>query len=451
MEEAVRDLWSEVQKKISKEISRQNYETWLKPVKLNSIVGNGVTLDVPNKFFQQWILDHFMESLTRLLGEVLEKDEVTLAFRIMDVEQSEPQEPNTAPPVQPRAQVSKDRPKAAGGLNPKYTFSSFVVGPSNEFAHAAAMAVADNIGRAYNPFFVYGGVGLGKTHLLNAICCSVKERSPKAKIAFLTSEEFTNELITAIHYNRMTEFRNKYRSADVLVIDDVQFIAGKERTQEEFFHTFNTLHEDEKQIVMSSDRMPKDMRDLEERLRSRFEWGLIADIQPPDLETKAVIVQKKAESEGIPIPKDVAMFLATNIKSNVRELEGSLIRLGAYASLTGREVNMDLARDVLRDIITEKEKVMGLEQVVKLVSDHFQIKVSDIKSKRRTRNLVHPRQIAMYLCHRVVGASLPEVGRVLGGKDHTTVLHACRQVDEKRAADIKYDAVVESLAKTVKS
>ena len=242
-----------------------------------------------------------------------------------------------------------EAPKPRGklhNLNPKYNFSSFVVGPSNQFAHAAALAVAENPARAYNPLFVYGGVGLGKTHLLSsAICSYIKERSPKTKITFLTSEEFTNELITSIHYNRMTEFRNKYRNTDVLVIDDIQFIAGKERTQEEFFHTFNTLHEYSKQIVISSDRFPKEMPDMEERLRSRFEWGLIADIQPPDLETKAAIVEKKAEQEGIAVPKDVAMFLATNIKSNIRELEGSLIRLGAYASLTGREINLELAKD----------------------------------------------------------------------------------------------------------
>ncbi|HEY3347054.1 MAG TPA: chromosomal replication initiator protein DnaA, partial [Nitrospirota bacterium] len=335
-------------------------------------------------------------------------------------------------------------------INPKYSFSNFVVGPSNQFAHAAALAVAENPARAYNPLFVYGGVGLGKTHLLSAICGYVKERSPKTKVTFLTSEEFTNDLISSIHYNRMNDFRNKYRNTDVLVIDDIQFIAGKERTQEEFFHTFNTLHEFSKQIIISSDRFPKEMPDMEERLRSRFEWGLIADIQAPDLETKAAIVEKKAMQEGINIPNDVAMFLATNIKSNIRELEGSLIRLGAYASLTGREISLELARTVLRDIITEKEKVMGPDEMIKIVADHFQIKVSELKSKKRTRNFVLPRQVAMYLCRTVAGASLPEVGKFFGGKDHTTVLHACRQIEERRGADIKFDAEVESLARAVK-
>ena len=451
MNEAVKDFWLEAQKRIYKEISRQNYDTWIKPVKLHSISGSGVILGVPNKFFKEWLLDHYYDILTRTMKEILEKDDVTLSFRIVKSDgdsDDEVQEPEKEPATVP--DVPKVRTKSHS-LNPKYTFSTFVVGPSNQFAHAAALAVAENPGRAYNPLFVYGGVGLGKTHLLNAICSAVKERSPKTKIMFLTSEQFTNELISSIHYNRMTEFRNKYRGADVLVIDDIQFIAGKERTQEEFFHTFNTLHEESKQIVLSSDRIPKEMPDMEERLRSRFEWGLIADIQAPDLETKAAIVEKKAVSEGIAIPKDVAMFLATHIKSNIRELEGSLIRLGAYASLTGRDISLDLARDVLRDVITEKDKVMNLEQIIKMVSDHYQVRVSEIKSKRRTRKLVLPRQVAMYICHRVAGASLPEVGRALGGKDHTTVLHACRQVDERRTTDMKYDAEVESLVRAVKS
>ncbi|MHB8173656.1 MAG: chromosomal replication initiator protein DnaA [Nitrospirota bacterium] len=464
MQEVVKDIWSEAQELISKEVSRQNFDTWIRPVRLKSIDGTGVILNVPNKFFKEWLLEHYFELLTRVLKEVLERDEIALSFNISrgsgiaggpgrETEGIEDGTGEVSPPVLQGTPSQPDIRKVktgAHGFNPKYTFCNFVVGKSNEFAHAAAKAVAENPARAYNPLFVYGGVGLGKTHLLSAICAYIKEHSPKTRITFLTSEEFTNELITAIHYNRMTEFRNKYRNTDLLVIDDIQFIAGKERTQEEFFHTFNTLHEYGRQIIMSSDRFPKEMPDMEERLRSRFEWGLIADIQPPDMETKAAIVAKKAEQEGITVPDDVSMFLANNIKSNVRELEGSLIRLGAYASLTGRQITLELARVVLRDVITEKERVIGLDEIMKLVADHFQIKISEMKSKKRTRNLVQPRQVAMYLCRTVAGGSFPEVGKAFGGKDHTTVLHACRQVDERRANDIKFDAEVEALAKAAK-
>ncbi|MBI5190518.1 MAG: chromosomal replication initiator protein DnaA [Nitrospirae bacterium] len=457
MTEQEKDFWALAQKRILKEVSRQNYDTWFRPVRIAVIKDDSVVLAVPNKFFKQWLLDHYMDLLARILSEVLEREEVSIAFQIMkdengeetgevmDEEPSAEAAPEEASVPEPPRQKTKPH-----GLNPKYTFSTFVVGPSNQFAHAAALAVAENPGRAYNPLFIYGGVGLGKTHLLSAICGFMKERSPKTKITYMTSEEFTNELINSIHYNRMTEFRNKYRNTDVLAIDDIQFIAGKERTQEEFFHTFNTLHEYSKQIVLSSDRFPKDMPDMEERLRSRFEWGLIADIQAPDLETKAAIVERKARQEGIELPQDVAMFLANNIKSNVRELEGSLIRLGAYASLTGREINMELAKGVLRDIITEKTKVMSTDEIIRLIADRHQIKVAEIKSKKRTQRLVQPRQLAMYLCRTVAGNSLPEVGKAFGGKDHTTVMHACRQVEEKRQNDLKFDAEVENLIKQVK-
>ncbi len=463
MQEVVKDIWSQAQELISKEVSRQNFDTWIRPVRLKSIDATGVTLNVPNKFFKEWLLEHYFELLTRTLKEVLERDELAILFHISKgsgisggygetygIEVAGNGKDVPPPPIEGAPVADPQKIKKPHGFNPKYTFSNFVVGKSNEFAHAAAKAVAENPARAYNPLFVYGGVGLGKTHLLSAICAYIKEHSPKTRITFLTSEEFTNELITAIHYNRMTEFRNKYRNTDLLVIDDIQFIAGKERTQEEFFHTFNTLHEYGRQIVLSSDRFPKEMPDMEERLRSRFEWGLIADIQPPDMETKAAIVAKKAEQEGITVPEDVSMFLANNIRSNIRELEGSLIRLGAYASLTGRQVTLELARVVLRDIIAEKERVIGLDEIIKLVADHFQIKISEIKSKKRTRNLVQPRQVAMYLCRTVAGASFPEVGKAFGGKDHTTVLHACRQVEERRANDIKFDAEVEALAKAIK-
>jgi len=446
---AISGFWPDVLGRIYKEVSRQNFDTWIKPVRLCSVNAGNVVLGVPNRFFKEWLMDHYHEVLNRALRDVLERDEVNLSFEIVEGGPAEEHAAEESAPPYQSYDMARGR-ETKPGINPKYSFDTFVVGPSNQFAHAAALAVAENPGRAYNPLFIYGGVGLGKTHLLCAITSHIQGRSPGISVTYMTSEEFTNELITAIHQNRMTEFRNRYRNTDLLVIDDIQFIAGKERTQEEFFHTFNALHEDFKQIVLSSDRIPKDMPDMEERLRSRFEWGLIADIQAPDLETKAAIVEKKAESEGIKVPGEVAMFLAKNIKSNIRELEGSLIRLGAYASLTGREINLELATSVLRDIITEKEKVMSLDQIIRLVAEHFHIKVADIKSKRRTRNLVEPRQLAMYICHNVAGASLPEVGRAFGGKDHTTVLHACRQVADRRTRDLKYDAMVDSLINTVR-
>ncbi len=447
MDQTMSGFWPEVLERVYKEVSRQNFETWIKPVRLCSVDSGNIVLGVPNRFFREWLMDHYHEVLHRALKDALGKEEVFLSFEIVGEGSATPDDEQ---PARPHAPALPRPRELKPGLNPKYTFDTFVVGPSNQFAHAAALAVAENPGRAYNPLFIYGGVGLGKTHLLCAISSYIQSAGSNINVMYMTSEEFTNELITAIHHNRMTEFRNKYRNTDLLVIDDIQFIAGKERTQEEFFHTFNALHEDFKQIVLSSDRVPKDMPDMEERLRSRFEWGLIADIQAPDLETKAAIVEKKADSEGITVPKEVAMFLAKNIKSNIRELEGSLIRLGAYASLTGREINLDLATSVLRDIITEKEKVLSLDQIIKLVADYFHVKVSEMKSRKRTRNLVEPRQLAMYICHRIAGASLPEVGRAFGGKDHTTVLHACRQVDNRRAGDMKYDAVVDSIINTVK-
>jgi chromosomal replication initiator protein len=322
------------------------------------------------------------------------------------------------------------------------------VGAGNQFAHAACMAVAEQPAKAYNPLFIYGGVGLGKTHLLNAIANHVAERTD-LRIAYLTTEQFTNEVINSIRYDKMMDLRKRYRHIDMLMIDDIQFLAGKERTQEEFFHTFNALYEAHKQIVLSSDRFPKDMPDIEERLRSRFEWGLIADLQPPDVETRIAILRKKSEDEGVTLPEDVIQFLSTTMKSNIRELEGSLVRLGAYASLTGQSITLDMARNVLRDLIGDKKKIVAMEDIQEAVAACFHIKIVDLKSRRRSKTLVHPRQIAMYLCRELTDASFPEIGRLFGGKDHTTIMHACRQIMKAKENDSGLNQTLDGLKEKI--
>ena len=310
------------------------------------------------------------------------------------------------------------------------------------------MAVAEQPAKAYNPLFLYGGVGLGKTHLLNAIGNYLAERSD-LRIAYLTTEQFTNEVINSIRYDKMVDLRKRYRNVDMLMIDDIQFLAGKERTQEEFFHTFNTLYEAHKQIVLSSDRFPKDMPDIEERLRSRFEWGLIADLQPPDVETRIAILRKKSEDERIALPEDVIHFLATTMKNNIRELEGSLVRVGAYSSLTGQTITLDMAKNVLRDLIGDKKKIVSIEDIQEAVGSKYHLKIADLKSRRRSKTLVHPRQIAMYLCRELTDASFPEIGRQFGGKDHTTIIHACRQITKAKEADSTLHTTLEGLKEQI--
>ncbi|MEW6325552.1 MAG: chromosomal replication initiator protein DnaA, partial [Nitrospirota bacterium] len=335
-------------------------------------------------------------------------------------------------------------------LGDRYTFNTFVVGSGNQFAHAASRKVAEQPGAAYNPLFLYGGVGLGKTHLLNAVGNYIATQAPATKVCYCSAEQFTNEVINSIRYDKMVEFRNRYRGVDVLLIDDIQFIAGKERTQEEFFHTFNSLYEMNKQIVISSDRSAKEMSDIEERLRSRFEMGLTADIQSPDLETRMAILKRKSESEGIALPGEVALFLATHIKSNIRELEGALIRIVAVRSLTGEAITIEMARRVLRDTIQETRRLITVDEVLKAVADRFHVKISEIKSKKRSKNLVFPRQIAMHLCRELTELSFPEIGRHFGGKDHSTVIYACRQIEEQKKEDQGLQTLLAALAQTLK-
>ena len=339
---------------------------------------------------------------------------------------------------------------APAGLNPRYTFDTFIVGPSNQFAHAACRAVAEAPSRSYNPLFIYGGVGLGKTHLMHAIGQYVLQHGRNLKLTYISSERFMNEMINAVRYDRILDFRERYRTVDVLLVDDIQFVSGKEGTQNEFFHTFNALHDAQKQIVISSDRPPHEIPALEERLRSRFEWGLIADIQQPDIETKVAILKKKAEGEVVPLPDSVALYIASRIKSNIRELEGSLIRLIAYASLTGRSLSIELAQEVLRNVIEHDEKAVTIEQIQKFVADYYQLKLAELKSRNNSKSVAMPRQVAMYLCKHLTHASLPEIGRSFGGKHHSTVIHSIKKVEEMRKKDQAFNSLIGNLMESVK-
>jgi chromosomal replication initiator protein len=439
-------VWQQALHIIETRVPKQVFDTWFLPVRLQGIEETAARLEVPNKFFGDWLGQHYYELLAEALGAASGTGELEINFIPGGkVSAGSPLPLTPTPGIGATGRTgSASRPRRPVQMNPKYSFKSFVVGASNQFAHAACMAVADAPAKAYNPLFIYGGVGLGKTHLLNAIGNHIAERFD-LRIAYVTTEQFTNEVINSIRYDKMIELRKRYRNVDMLLVDDVQFLAGKERTQEEFFHTFNTLYEARKQIVMSSDRFPKDMPDVEERLRSRFEWGLIADLQPPDVETRIAILRKKSEDEGIVLPEDVVQYLAANMKSNIRELEGALVRLGAYSSLTGQAIAMEMAKNVLRDIIGEKKKIITLDDIEEAVAERFHVKIADIRSRRRSKTLVHPRQIAMYLCRELTDSSFPEIGRHFGGKDHTTIIHACKQITKAKEADSTLKAVLESL------
>jgi chromosomal replication initiator protein len=434
-------LWNQALQYIESRVPKQVFDTWFLPIRLQGLEESSARLEVPNKFFGDWLGQHYCELLAEALGNVSGTEEVEITFIPGG------KVPDTAPLSLPAAAgrtTTAGRQRRTPQLNPKYSFKSFVVGASNQFAHAASMAVAEAPARAYNPLFIYGGVGLGKTHLLNAIGNHVSERYD-LRIAYVTTEQFTNEVINSIRYDKMIELRKRYRTIDMLLVDDVQFLAGKERTQEEFFHTFNTLYEAHKQIILSSDRFPKEMPDMEERLRSRFEWGLIADLQPPDVETRIAILRKKSEDEGIGLADEVIQYLAANMKSNIRELEGSLVRLGAYSSLTGQAITLEMAKNVLRDIIGEKKKIITMDDIEEAVANRFHVKIAEIRSRRRSKTLVHPRQIAMYLCRELTDASFPEIGRHFGGKDHTTIIHACKQIAKAKESDGTLKATLESL------
>ena len=443
---ALETVWQEALHYIQRRVPKQVYDTWFAPVHLERIENATAQIGVPNKFFGDWLHTHYGPLLAEAVATARGGGDLAVSFVVF-------QKPPTRT-IDPQAILTAARPvspsKTRRGiqLNPKYIFKNFVVGAGNQFAHAACMAVAEQPGKAYNPLFIYGGVGLGKTHLLNAIGNHVAGETD-LRIVYLTTEHFTNEVINSIRYDKMMDLRKRYRHIDMLMIDDIQFLVGKERTQEEFFHTFNALYEGHKQIVLTSDRFPKDMPDIEERLRSRFEWGLIADLQPPDLETRIAILRKKSEDEGVRLPEDVIQFLANTMKNNIRELEGSLVRLGAYASLTGQVITLDMAKNVLRDLIGDKKKIVAMDDIQETVCTQFHVKMTELKSRRRSKTLVHPRQIAMYLCRELTAASYPEIGRHFGGKDHTTIIHACRQVAKARETDTALQATLETLKEQI--
>jgi chromosomal replication initiator protein len=433
------NLWDEVLARIEMKVNRHSFYTWFKPTTFISDDRTSVTVRVPNVLFKDWLTKHYAGVISEATAE-LKRPNILVQF-VSDTSTDVvviPLSPDEAAVFE----MGPPPPPSPAGLNPRYTFDTFIVGSSNQFAHAACRAVAEAPSRSYNPLFIYGGVGLGKTHLMHAIGHYVLQHNRDLKLTYISSERFMNEMINAVRYDRVLDFRERYRSVDVLLVDDIQFLAGKEGTQTEFFHTFNALYDSQKQIVLSSDCPPHEIPALEERLRSRFEWGLTADIQSPDLETKVAILKRKAETEAVPLPDNVAMYIAGKIKSNIRELEGSLIRLIAYASLTGQEITLPLAHEVLKNILDHEEKAVTIDVIQKFVADYYNLKVVDLKSRNNSKSVAMPRQIAMYLCKSLTHASLPEIGRSFGGKHHSTVIHSIRKVEDMRKKGLDFNTLM---------
>jgi chromosomal replication initiator protein len=432
------EVWAQVLSAVGKRVNPQCFDTWFRPIVFDHRDSHALHLTVPNENFKKWLLENYSDLLVEAVKEAVRSP---LQLRV-----------SVETPVPGETQAAENRSSedlgACSQLNPKYTFDSFVVGASNQFARTAALAVAEKPSKAYNPLYIYGGVGLGKTHLMHAIGHFVRSKSPKLHLMYMSSEQFMNEVVNAIRYDRTIQFRQRYRNIDVLLIDDIQFLAGKERTQMEFFHTFNALYDSQKQIVITSDCPPREIPTIEERLHSRFEWGLIADIQPPDLETKIAILKKKAESDLAVLPDSVAVYVANSIRSNVRELEGALIRLTARASLDGMdtsEIDISYAKDVLKDFVMDDRRSISSEMVIRAVATYFGLKPTQLKSKNNSPRISQPRQIAMYICKAVTGLSLPQIGKDFGGKHHTTVLHSIRKIEELRKKDSEISAALAKL------
>jgi chromosomal replication initiator protein len=468
---AVLNYWVRILAALEKKINRQSYETWLKPTRFSHLAGKTLYVRIPSTDFQH-IGDRYADLIQEAIDNLgLDIETVTFQTPAQDpntpklredggfapLSSHSPNAPGSRPARSlnsstlqgPAPEQSRFDWSTAAQLNPKYMFDAFVIGSGNQFAMAAAQAVAERPSKAYNPLFLYGGVGMGKTHLMHAIGHDVKRRQPHAAISYVSGEKFTNDMINSVRYDRMTGFRDKFRTVDVLLIDDIQFLAGKERTQEEFFHTFNALHESMKQIVIASDRPPKELADFEDRLRSRFEWGLIADIQPPDLETKVAILQKKAESEQTQLPTDVALFIASNVRTNVRELEGALVRLIAWCSMHGVEITLSVTQQCLKQFIDTQVRKITIETIQRTVAEQFGMRVPELKQKNNSKAIVVPRQIAMYLAKQLTEASLPEIGRQFGGKHHTTVMHSISKIDEQRRADKDLNRTINKLMETL--
>ncbi len=438
-------IWEKAQSSIKDKIGISTYETWFSSLKIKERDNATLIIETPNEFFKNWFIEHYLPFINESIQKLSSPD-IQLEFTVNTNLLQEKTQNKLAQFEKEFQEVDKQR----SNLNPRFSFENFVVGPSNRFAHAACLAVAESPAKAYNPLFIYGKVGLGKTHLMQAITQQILANNPKIKHCYLSSERFTNELIDAIRNRSTTQFRQKYRNIDVLLIDDIHFIAGKESTQEEFFHTFNTLHDSRKQIIISSDRLPRDIANLEERLSSRFAWGLITDIQPPDFETRVAILRKKIEREPVQVPYDVLLFIAQEIKSNIRELEGALIRVIAYSLLEEKPISLEMAKVILRDMVKENMKSINIELIQKKVADFFNISVSDLNMKRRNKNIVLPRQIAMYLSRQLTNFSLPEIGTAFGGKDHTTVLHSCKKIEFNIKNNKELQNTIEKLTTTIK-
>lgn len=445
------EAWTRVLTVVRDQVNDITFRTWFAPLRPTSFHGQELTLEVPNPFFVDWLVEHHAPLLASAAESALE-DPIGFNFAVSSEYDDSPlpQVPLGPQSVQDvPAPIRVTQPETA--LNKRFTFDNFIVGKSNEFCFAACMAVSKSPGRVYNPLFIYGGVGLGKTHIMQAIGNAIRENRPDASIRYLSSERFMNEMIQSIKRGTTFDFKQRYRSADVLLIDDIQFLAGKESTQEEFFHTFNTLYDSHKQIVIISDRPPRELQDLEERLVSRFNWGLVTDMNAPDFETRAAILRRKADQEDLVITDDVIYLIATRITNNVRELEGSLIRLSAFASLTGSAITTDLAEEFLKDLMDDQvEQRVEIPDITKVVAHHFGLSVDALKSKRRTSAIAHARQVAMYLCRKLTGASLMEVGRRFGGRDHTTVLYACDKIDQAQSRDGDLRQVLEDLVRKIK-
>ncbi len=451
-QQQLEDIWEETLEVIREQISNPSFKTWFSETEPVGITADGtLRFSVPNEFIQDWISTHYNSLIAETISDISGQDFEVQFLTPEELEKIGPQEKSRGgEDEQGEEKIIQDvdNSQLKSGLNEKYTFDTFVVGNSNRFAHAASLAVAEAPAKAYNPLFIYGEVGLGKTHLMQAIAHFILDHNPDQKVVYVSSETFTNELINAIKDDKTVDFRNKYRNIDILLVDDIQFLAGKERTQEEFFHTFNALHEANRQLIISSDRPPKEIPTLEERLRSRFEWGLITDIQKPDLETRIAILRKKADLENLEIPNEVIIYIANKIQSNIRELEGALIKVIAYSELVDRDVDLELAQEALKDLVTEEseeEVELDIAAIKKVVSDHYGITIEEMDSKRRTQNIVLPRQVAMYLSRELTDSSLPMIGEEFGDRDHTTVMYAHDKISQKQEDDREFKKTLEQL------
>lgn len=435
------NAWQEVLNHLKTKVNTQSYQTWLKPTRFSHADGETLVVRVPNREFRDWIQENYANSIQESLKQL------RLGFQGIRYVLDAAAEAKSSRNGELKLQQGKlDFESVENQLNARYTFDSFVVGSCNQFAHAAARAVAETPAKAYNPLFLYGGVGLGKTHLMQAVGHSIKKNRSEMRLAYVSSEAFTNDVINSLRYDRMVSFRDKYRNVDVLLMDDIEFIAGKERTQEEFFHTFNTLYEAQKQVVISSDQPPKEIPGLEERLRSRFAWGLTADLQPPDIETKRAILAKKSDAQGVQLPEPVEEFIATRIKSSIRDLEGALTRLIAYSSLTGAEICLPLAQQVLKNLVDLDERRISIENIQRLVCQEFSLTLPQLKAKDNSHAVSYPRQVAMYLAKELTPASLPQIGREFGGKHHTTVLHSIQKIERLRKSDRDLNRLLNKLS-----